>query len=262
MRLSAVRDRADLVPGVRVAFRPGQPSYLPSAAVAPGCPPVVPGCCEHPGGRASVHPCRGRQRVGLVLPRLAGGTADHRRDPGERRGSPLSPRPQRRLDAGPVRGAGLSPRFRLRAGSQWDAAGRSRLYDAQAAQQTPMAMPRRSRVSDTSLRLAATAPNVWILKVAGASITKPGLEYISGMSRLNDLYLADVPIDDSEVPCLGQLSQVRRMTVKDTRMTAQGIRQLQHMLPGTKIWTGPADGGAKGQESPATQGASASQTRK
>ena len=118
------------------------------------------------------------------------------------------------------------------------------------------------RVSDTSLRLAATAPNVWILKVAGASITKPGLEYISGMSRLNDLYLADVPIDDSEVPCLGQLSQVRRMTVKDTRMTAQGIRQLQHMLPGTKIWTGPADGGAKGQESPATQGASASQTRK
>ena len=118
------------------------------------------------------------------------------------------------------------------------------------------------RVSDRSLQLAATAPNLISLYVINASITNSGLGYLRGMSRPYALALAGIPLDDSAVPYLAQLSAMRTMHMAGTRMPPDGIRQLQCMLPGARIVPDRDGVGVKDENGAATQGASASQTRK
>ena len=107
-------------------------------------------------------------------------------------------------------------------------------------------------VTDKSLRLPATAPALGYIAVVGASITNSGLDYLRSMSRPYHVILGSVPLDDSAVPYLSRLRNVTAIDIIDTRMTPDGIRQLERMLPGTKIWTGPDDIGAKGLKGPAT----------
>jgi hypothetical protein len=61
------------------------------------------------------------------------------------------------------------------------------------------------------------------------------LKDLAGLKRLDRLILNRTPIGDANVKDLAVLSQLKMVDLLDSRLTDQGMAQLQKALPGVAI---------------------------
>jgi hypothetical protein len=70
-------------------------------------------------------------------------------------------------------------------------------------------------------------------------LTGTGLKHLATLPVLRQLALDGTPLDDTAVPSLKLLSSVRILNLKNTKLTAAGIAELQKALPKCAIfWDG------------------------
>jgi hypothetical protein len=71
------------------------------------------------------------------------------------------------------------------------------------------------------------------VSIQGASrLTGQGLKHLSRVPQIEEVCVCDVPLGDADLRELQSLTQVRMLTLKKTKVTRAGARQLQTSLPG------------------------------
>lgn len=84
----------------------------------------------------------------------------------------------------------------------------------------------------TTLESVAKFTNLRRLDLQGCStITPEGFAHIGSMTKLHTLLLDGCPITDSSLVHLSKLSCLRVLTIVDTQVTFEGVRELQKKLP-------------------------------
>jgi len=63
------------------------------------------------------------------------------------------------------------------------------------------------------------------------NISSAGLEYLTALSKLRNMDLNSTPITDAAIPHLQKMKSLRVLRIYDTKITAEGAKQLQAGLP-------------------------------
>ena len=88
------------------------------------------------------------------------------------------------------------------------------------------------------LRALSRCPNVTTLKLRGSGVMSSGLFTLHYFHSLTDLDLAETPIIDVAVPCLIAQQGLKRLDIRGTEISEEGIAQLRRELPSCEIITG------------------------
>ncbi|MCS6977245.1 MAG: protein kinase [Gemmatales bacterium] len=90
--------------------------------------------------------------------------------------------------------------------------------------------------------LTVTNPQVEELSLACATMDLTAVRHLSGFKQLKYLSLATADLDDPGVRPLGNISTLEMLDLRKTKVTANGIAELQSALPRCKIvWDGTAE---------------------
>jgi hypothetical protein len=91
-------------------------------------------------------------------------------------------------------------------------------------------------VTDAGLRHLVTLPKLEVLELieegGGMVITDAGLAHVGKIEPLRCLYIANMPkITDAGLPQLHRLSNLKKITIRRTGVSVEGLKQLYKALP-------------------------------
>ena len=99
-----------------------------------------------------------------------------------------------------------------------------------------------SKTTDESLRVLRKLPNLVTLELANNFLTDDGLRYLKDMRRLKDLYfLWNTGITDNGVPFLRSVKGLESLDVQGTKVTLEGLKELESHPKMCRLWVGPGD---------------------
>jgi hypothetical protein len=87
------------------------------------------------------------------------------------------------------------------------------------------------RLTEPTFRLPRM-PKLRGLNLYGASFRGEGLENIPAIEVLD---LTDTEIDDSSIPAISALTNLKEFSLHGTRVSDAGVEQLRRALPGCRI---------------------------
>ncbi|MEX2561377.1 MAG: hypothetical protein WD403_15750, partial [Pirellulales bacterium] len=80
------------------------------------------------------------------------------------------------------------------------------------------------------------------ISLHGAAVTGKGLVQLKSLGWLTMLDLSNTQIDDADLGHLHQLKGLQQLNLQLTRVTADGVRQLEKALPRCRVaWDGLAE---------------------
>ena len=94
-------------------------------------------------------------------------------------------------------------------------------------------------VSDTGLRHLRSLEHLERLTLAsnGDGITDKGIEYLAELQSLRELNLVGCgEVTDESIPVLGRLQRLERLDLSFTRVSADGLKKLQRLLPKCDVY--------------------------
>ncbi len=99
----------------------------------------------------------------------------------------------------------------------------------------PIALSYYPIVNDATLERVAEQPMATELYLRGTRITDDGLQYLSGLKKLQILDLGETEITDAGLRHLRGLAALKHLNLADTKVTAEGVEMLKKSLPKVEI---------------------------
>jgi hypothetical protein len=73
------------------------------------------------------------------------------------------------------------------------------------------------------------------LCLTGTGVTDVGLQYVTGLTRLEELDLSYTKVTDAGFDNFRELTRLKELWLHDTQVTDAGVAELQKALPNVKI---------------------------
>lgn len=97
-----------------------------------------------------------------------------------------------------------------------------------------------TQVDDDGLRHIANSERLWALILDGTNVTDEGLKHLKGLTNLEEwLGLVGTNVTDAGLVHLQRLTKLRSLNLRKTKVTADGVRELQRALPNAHNSYGP-----------------------
>jgi hypothetical protein len=97
-----------------------------------------------------------------------------------------------------------------------------------------------TQVDDDGLRYIADFKKLYALILDGTHVTDEGLKHLEGLTNLEEwLGLVGTDVTDAGLKHLEGLAKLRSLNLRQTKVTAEGVRELKRALPNTDISYGP-----------------------
>ena len=87
------------------------------------------------------------------------------------------------------------------------------------------------RVTSQGVRRIAELPEFEWLELPFARVSGDGLRHLSTLERMWRLDISGSDVCDDDIPYLARMSLLDRLTVKNTRLTTEGVESLRNKLP-------------------------------
>ena len=96
----------------------------------------------------------------------------------------------------------------------------------------------KSQITDESLRIFGTMPQLNGLCLEENSFTDKGLVQRKDLHRLQELYvgLGETNITDASVDSLMGLTNLKMLDLQKTKVTPEAVEKLKAAIPGLKVW--------------------------
>jgi hypothetical protein len=93
-----------------------------------------------------------------------------------------------------------------------------------------------TNVTNSGLQHIAELPNLRVLTLSGCKgVNDEGMAQLAKLSQLRELTLSETNVGDSGLFDLGQLQQLQTLNVERTKVTEEGVKNLEGMIQGTRI---------------------------
>ncbi|MCA9053910.1 MAG: PD40 domain-containing protein [Planctomycetaceae bacterium] len=86
-------------------------------------------------------------------------------------------------------------------------------------------------IDDDAVELLSQHESITVLHLHGARLTNHGLAALTRMRQLVGVWLNDTQVDDSGLPILAELPNLRMLDLSRTKVSADGVRSLHQRLP-------------------------------
>ncbi len=90
--------------------------------------------------------------------------------------------------------------------------------------------------SDDAMAHLGHMPELERAFISGENVTDTGVRRLAGLRKLKTVCLSGTSVGDESVGYFAGLENLEHLYLTHTQVTKEGVRQLEEMLPGCKIW--------------------------
>lgn len=90
-------------------------------------------------------------------------------------------------------------------------------------------------IDDNNLNCVLGLPKLESLDLAFSNISDAGMRHVSQLKYLKELRLEGTDVSDQSIPTLQQIRSLKELNVEHTKITLEGGRELEALLPGCTV---------------------------